>query len=193
MQAEYSASCFKRATAIRRLPCRWRSTRWQIATRQLDAVFSITRLCGVTQPPTRWGDLGAQQPDWASQPLQRYGRNPRRAPRTSLSSRPMQRRFARRCGGVPRLNRRGAGGRCQSAQHRRLRQLRLSSQQREDVRRGRCVRRGSRALRRLYPQRPLYLYVNRAPRVSRASAERAVCRSPPRSVSRLWNQRRSSR
>jgi len=47
----------------------------QIAARQLDAVFSVTRLCGATQQPTRWGDLGARQPDWANRPLQRYGRN----------------------------------------------------------------------------------------------------------------------
>lgn len=47
----------------------------QIEPRQLDAVFSITRLCGATATPARWGDLGLQQADWIKRNLQRYGRN----------------------------------------------------------------------------------------------------------------------
>jgi len=47
----------------------------QIDARQLDAIFSVTRLCGAPQVPTRWGDMGVRQPDWARRPIQRYGRN----------------------------------------------------------------------------------------------------------------------
>ncbi len=46
-----------------------------IDPRQLDAIFSITRLCGSTQIPAHWGDLGVKQADWANRSLQRYGRN----------------------------------------------------------------------------------------------------------------------
>jgi len=47
----------------------------QITPGQLDAIFSITRLCGATSVPQRWGDLGAQGAEWARRPIQRYGRN----------------------------------------------------------------------------------------------------------------------
>lgn len=47
----------------------------QIDRSQLDAIFSVTRLCGATRLPTRWGDLGIAQPAWAARPIQRYGRN----------------------------------------------------------------------------------------------------------------------
>ena len=47
----------------------------QITPRQLDAIFSITRLCGATSVPQRWGDLGTQASEWVRRPIQRYGRN----------------------------------------------------------------------------------------------------------------------
>lgn len=47
----------------------------RIAPSQLDAIFSITRLCGADRAPQRWGDLGLTQPGWASRAIQRYGRN----------------------------------------------------------------------------------------------------------------------
>ncbi|MBE5251087.1 PstS family phosphate ABC transporter substrate-binding protein [Mixta mediterraneensis] len=47
----------------------------QIDPRQLDAIFSVTRLCGATHIPAHWGDLGVKQADWADRSLQRYGRN----------------------------------------------------------------------------------------------------------------------
>jgi len=47
----------------------------EIDPRQLDAVFSITRLCGAHQVPQRWGDLGLRQTEWQQRPIQRYGRN----------------------------------------------------------------------------------------------------------------------
>lgn len=47
----------------------------QIDMRQLDSIFSVTRLCGATQTPARWGEAGVRQADWAQRPIQRYGRN----------------------------------------------------------------------------------------------------------------------
>lgn len=47
----------------------------RIAPAQLDAIFSVTRLCGATTVPQRWGDLGLTQPGWSSRAIQRYGRN----------------------------------------------------------------------------------------------------------------------
>lgn len=47
----------------------------QIEPRQLDAIFSVTRLCGATHVPVRWGDLGLKQADWSDRGVQRYGRN----------------------------------------------------------------------------------------------------------------------
>jgi phosphate transport system substrate-binding protein len=42
---------------------------------QLDALFSVTRLCGAHQVPKRWGDLGLHQAEWQQRSIQRYGRN----------------------------------------------------------------------------------------------------------------------
>ncbi len=42
---------------------------------QLDALFSVTRLCGAHSVPQRWGDLGLNQADWAKRSIQRFGRN----------------------------------------------------------------------------------------------------------------------
>ncbi|WP_312666557.1 PstS family phosphate ABC transporter substrate-binding protein [Pantoea sp. CTOTU49201] len=47
----------------------------RIAPQQLDALFSITRLCGGHQVPQRWGDLGLSDNQWATRSIQRYGRN----------------------------------------------------------------------------------------------------------------------
>lgn len=47
----------------------------RIAPGQLDALFSVTRLCGTTRVPQRWGDLGLMQPRWSQRAIQRYGRN----------------------------------------------------------------------------------------------------------------------
>lgn len=47
----------------------------QIEPRQLDAIFSITRLCGAHSVPLRWGDLGLTGAQWSKRPIQRYGRN----------------------------------------------------------------------------------------------------------------------
>lgn len=44
-------------------------------TRQLDAIFSITRRCGDTAIIRQWGDLGLTQPGWQTRALQRFGRN----------------------------------------------------------------------------------------------------------------------
>ena len=46
-----------------------------IAPQQLDALFSITRLCGAQQVPQRWGDLGLNEDGWATRSIQRFGRN----------------------------------------------------------------------------------------------------------------------
>lgn len=46
-----------------------------IDPRQLDALFSVTRLCGAHQVPERWGDLGLHQAEWHQRSIQRYGRN----------------------------------------------------------------------------------------------------------------------
>ncbi len=46
-----------------------------IAPQQLDALFSITRLCGAQQVPQRWGDLGLSDDAWATRSIQRFGRN----------------------------------------------------------------------------------------------------------------------
>lgn len=43
--------------------------------RQLDALFSVTRLCGAQQVPEHWGDLGLHQAEWQQRAIQRYGRN----------------------------------------------------------------------------------------------------------------------
>ncbi|ALV93219.1 MULTISPECIES: PstS family phosphate ABC transporter substrate-binding protein [Pantoea] len=42
---------------------------------QLDALFSVTRLCGAHSVPQRWGDLGLNQDGWAKRSIQRFGRN----------------------------------------------------------------------------------------------------------------------
>jgi phosphate transport system substrate-binding protein len=42
---------------------------------QLDALFSVTRLCGVHSVPLHWGDLGLEQDGWAKRSIQRFGRN----------------------------------------------------------------------------------------------------------------------
>ncbi|MGK3142748.1 PstS family phosphate ABC transporter substrate-binding protein [Pantoea sp. C2G6] len=47
----------------------------QISRSQLDAIFSVTRLCGAHAAPLRWGDLGLTGAAWARRPIQRYGRN----------------------------------------------------------------------------------------------------------------------
>ncbi|MGB9098256.1 PstS family phosphate ABC transporter substrate-binding protein [Erwinia sp.] len=44
-------------------------------TKQLDAIFSVTRRCGSLAAVHRWGDLQLTQPSWVSRPLQRFGRN----------------------------------------------------------------------------------------------------------------------
>lgn len=46
-----------------------------ISQPQLDALFSVTRLCGAQQVPQRWGDLGVQAASWATRSIQRFGRN----------------------------------------------------------------------------------------------------------------------
>lgn len=46
-----------------------------ISQPQLDALFSVTRLCGATRVPQRWGDLGVQDAAWAQRRIQRFGRN----------------------------------------------------------------------------------------------------------------------
>ncbi|HBZ17669.1 PstS family phosphate ABC transporter substrate-binding protein [Pantoea sp. NPDC088449] len=46
-----------------------------IAPQQLDALFSITRLCGAQQVPQHWGDLGLSRGAWTTRSIQRYGRN----------------------------------------------------------------------------------------------------------------------
>lgn len=46
-----------------------------IDARQLDAVFSITRLCGASRAPQNWGDLQLSAPAWRQRTLQRFGRN----------------------------------------------------------------------------------------------------------------------
>jgi len=42
---------------------------------QLDALFSVTRLCGAHSVPLHWGDLGLEQDGWAKRSIQRFGRN----------------------------------------------------------------------------------------------------------------------
>ena len=42
---------------------------------QLDALFSVTRLCGAHSVPLHWGDLGLNQDGWAKRSIQRFGRN----------------------------------------------------------------------------------------------------------------------
>lgn len=42
---------------------------------QLDALFSVTRLCGAHSVPLHWGDLGLDQDGWAKRSIQRFGRN----------------------------------------------------------------------------------------------------------------------
>ncbi|MDF7651414.1 phosphate ABC transporter substrate-binding protein PstS family protein [Erwiniaceae bacterium L1_54_3] len=42
---------------------------------QLDALFSVTRLCGAHSVPLYWGDLGLDQDGWAKRSIQRFGRN----------------------------------------------------------------------------------------------------------------------
>lgn len=46
-----------------------------IDSQQLDALFSVTRLCGATAAPQYWGDLALTAPDWQRRTLQRFGRN----------------------------------------------------------------------------------------------------------------------
>ncbi|MGK3124997.1 PstS family phosphate ABC transporter substrate-binding protein [Candidatus Pantoea formicae] len=42
---------------------------------QLDALFSVTRLCGAHSVPLHWGDLGLDQDGWTKRSIQRFGRN----------------------------------------------------------------------------------------------------------------------
>lgn len=46
-----------------------------IDSQQLDALFSITRLCGASRAPQTWGDLHLTAPAWQRRTLQRFGRN----------------------------------------------------------------------------------------------------------------------
>ena len=46
-----------------------------ISQPQLDALFSVTRLCGAQQVPQRWGDVGLHTANWATRSIQRFGRN----------------------------------------------------------------------------------------------------------------------
>lgn len=45
-----------------------------LSIEQLDAIFSVTRLCGARNDVKTWGDLGIEG-DLASQPVQLFGRN----------------------------------------------------------------------------------------------------------------------
>ena len=47
----------------------------RISQPQLDALYSVTRLCGGTQVPQRWGDTGVTDDKWAQRRIQRFGRN----------------------------------------------------------------------------------------------------------------------
>lgn len=47
----------------------------RISQPQLDALYSVTRLCGGTQVPQRWGDTGVTDDNWAQRRIQRFGRN----------------------------------------------------------------------------------------------------------------------
>lgn len=44
-------------------------------TKQLDAIFSVTRRCGAAAAINHWGDLNLTQSGWPERPLQRFGRN----------------------------------------------------------------------------------------------------------------------
>jgi len=46
-----------------------------ISVQQLDAIFSVTRLCGSHSVPLTWGDLQLTQKGWKNRSLQRFGRN----------------------------------------------------------------------------------------------------------------------
>lgn len=46
----------------------------RITVKQADAIFSTTRRCGGNEPISNWGQLGLSG-NWATRPLQRYGRN----------------------------------------------------------------------------------------------------------------------
>lgn len=59
----------------------------QIAPRQLDAIFSVTRLCGARDVPLRWGDLGLTGAQWRSRPIRAMAVTPPPAPGDSSSSR----------------------------------------------------------------------------------------------------------
>ena len=45
-----------------------------LALTELDAMFSVTRLCGARQDISRWGDVGLAG-GWRDRPIQLYGRN----------------------------------------------------------------------------------------------------------------------
>ncbi|QKJ86135.1 Phosphate ABC transporter substrate-binding protein [Paramixta manurensis] len=47
----------------------------QLDAAQLDALFSVTRLCGASATPKTWGDLGLTQTHWRARGIQRFGRN----------------------------------------------------------------------------------------------------------------------
>ncbi|WP_017347922.1 PstS family phosphate ABC transporter substrate-binding protein [Pantoea sp. A4] len=47
----------------------------EISPTQLDALYSITRLCGGESVPKHWGELGITQTGWAQRSIQRFGRN----------------------------------------------------------------------------------------------------------------------
>ncbi|WP_338561575.1 PstS family phosphate ABC transporter substrate-binding protein [Erwinia sp. E_sp_B04_7] len=47
----------------------------KLDTRQLDAIFSVTRRCGALADVRSWGDLQLKEPGWAARPIQRFGRN----------------------------------------------------------------------------------------------------------------------
>ncbi|CCG86376.1 PstS family phosphate ABC transporter substrate-binding protein [Erwinia piriflorinigrans] len=46
-----------------------------LSAQQLDAIFSVTRLCGALFTPKTWGDLQLTQSGWAHRGIQRFGRN----------------------------------------------------------------------------------------------------------------------
>jgi len=47
----------------------------EISQSQLDALYSITRLCGAAPVAQRWGDLGVAEAGWTGRRIQRMGRN----------------------------------------------------------------------------------------------------------------------
>ncbi|BAN98616.1 hypothetical protein E05_38500 [Plautia stali symbiont] len=92
-----------------------------ISQPQLDALFSVTRLCGAQQVPQRWGDVGLHTANWATRSIQRFGRNSASGTWGLLQAAgAVSRRFPRRRRGVSRLGSGGAGGGCQHGEQHRL-------------------------------------------------------------------------